>query len=142
VHRRRRVSLSQECGREKNESDSTFLEKLLENNTPDWNSCTFPSCRTLLSVVRLEHVRKIWYLQNLQVICLAILCCLQRFLSNSLRKPSLFLNSSFGAGKYGWDFTGNANLQELHAILQQQFMIRRLKKDVLKYIIDALMEFV
>lgn len=35
-------------------------------------------------------------------------------------------------GQFGWNYSGNANLQELHAILNECFMIRRLKKDVLK----------
>lgn len=33
---------------------------------------------------------------------------------------------------YGWDFTGAANLSELQQRLRSKFMVRRLKKDVLK----------
>jgi superfamily II DNA or RNA helicase len=33
---------------------------------------------------------------------------------------------------YGWDFNGSSNLDELQEILRSKFMVRRLKKDVLK----------
>ena len=33
---------------------------------------------------------------------------------------------------FGWDFTGSSNLDELQEILRSKFMVRRLKKDVLK----------
>lgn len=33
---------------------------------------------------------------------------------------------------FGWDFNGSSNLEELQEILRSKFMVRRLKKDVLK----------
>lgn len=33
---------------------------------------------------------------------------------------------------FGWDFKGCSNMKELKVILETQFMIRRLKSDVLK----------
>lgn len=57
----------------------------------------------------------------------------------SLISPKLFPNF-FGFAKrycnakqsrWGWDFTGSSNTQELHEILTSSCMIRRLKKDVL-----------
>jgi SWI/SNF-related matrix-associated actin-dependent regulator 1 of chromatin subfamily A len=38
--------------------------------------------------------------------------------------------------RWGWQFNGAANLQELHGILRDECMIRRLKKDVLKELPD------
>jgi SNF2 family DNA or RNA helicase len=38
--------------------------------------------------------------------------------------------------KYGWDFTGSSNLDELQARLRSSIMIRRLKKDVLQELPD------
>ncbi len=35
-------------------------------------------------------------------------------------------------GRYGWDYSGSSNLQELHALLRGAIMIRRLKKDTLQ----------
>lgn len=35
-------------------------------------------------------------------------------------------------GKWGWDWTGSSNLEELQGILRETLMVRRLKKDVLK----------
>lgn len=33
--------------------------------------------------------------------------------------------------KFGWDFTGSSNMDELRVLLEEQFMIRRLKSNVL-----------
>lgn len=45
-------------------------------------------------------------------------------------------------GKYGWDFSGSSNEDELHAILKTQIMIRRLKKNVEKEIPDKDYSFI
>ena len=57
----------------------------------------------------------------------------------SLINPTLFPNffefakryCNAKQSKWGWDFTGSSNTQELHEILTSACMIRRLKKDVL-----------
>ena len=58
----------------------------------------------------------------------------------SLISPTLFPNffqfakryCNAKQSKWGWDFTGSSNTQELHEILTSTCMIRRLKKDVLQ----------
>jgi SWI/SNF-related matrix-associated actin-dependent regulator 1 of chromatin subfamily A len=35
-------------------------------------------------------------------------------------------------GRFGWEYTGNSNLQELHALMRHFCMIRRLKSEVLQ----------
>lgn len=34
-------------------------------------------------------------------------------------------------GKFGWDYTGCSNMDELRILLEERFMIRRLKSTVL-----------
>ena len=35
-------------------------------------------------------------------------------------------------GKFGWDFSGSSNLSELNTVLRCTFLVRRLKKDVMR----------
>lgn len=49
---------------------------------------------------------------------------------------------SFSQGKYGWDFTGNSNIPELHWYLENTVLIRRLKKDVLHELPDKVRQCV
>ena len=64
---------------------------------------------------------------------------LEIFNAISLINPKLFPNffqfakryCNAKQSKWGWDFTGSSNTQELHEILTSTCMIRRLKKDVL-----------
>jgi hypothetical protein len=57
---------------------------------------------------------------------------------HSLLPDTFRTASSFGRrycngfeGAYGWDFTGSSNLPELHWLMEETCLIRRLKKDVL-----------
>lgn len=58
----------------------------------------------------------------------------------SMLDPRLFPNWWTFAHRYcgavhtgwAWDFTGSSNIEELHSILTENIMVRRLKKDVLK----------
>jgi len=67
-----------------------------------------------------------------------------------LLKPALFPNfMEYGRRfcgavhtRFGWDFSGATNTQELHEILINSIMIRRLKKDVLKELPDKIHSYV
>jgi SWI/SNF-related matrix-associated actin-dependent regulator 1 of chromatin subfamily A len=67
-----------------------------------------------------------------------------------LIKPELFPNQMDFARtycgarltQYGWDFNGSTNTKQLHSILTDTIMIRRLKKDVLKDLPDKIYSFI
>lgn len=48
----------------------------------------------------------------------------------SFRKYGIRYCAGF-EGPFGWDFKGHSNLVELHFLLQETVMIRRLKQDVM-----------
>ncbi|XP_052808789.1 SWI/SNF-related matrix-associated actin-dependent regulator of chromatin subfamily A-like protein 1 isoform X2 [Mya arenaria] len=63
--------------------------------------------------------------------------------------PYLFKFHDFGvrycAGKqekWGWDFTGFSNMEELQILLQEKIMIRRLKKEVLTELPDKIRQMI
>jgi len=67
-----------------------------------------------------------------------------------LLKPELFPNYMSYAKKYcnarhngfGWDYSGASNIEELHAMLKTNVMIRRLKSEVLKELPPKIYSFV
>ncbi len=67
-----------------------------------------------------------------------------------ITKPTLFPNKwaflqRYCGAKYtgfGWDFNGASNIEELHKILKENVMVRRLKKDVLTELPDKTYSFI
>ena len=48
----------------------------------------------------------------------------------------------FVPGKSGYDFSGHSNMNELKLIMEERFMIRRLKSDVLKQLPSKMREMI
>ena len=65
----------------------------------------------------------------------AWMCCNVFVPSQSFRPFGLRYCQGF-RGRWGWDWSGAAHLQELYAILSQKVMVRRLKQDVLTELPD------
>ena len=51
--------------------------------------------------------------------------------SDIVTQEKVYLNFLYSLGYFGIDWTGSANMRELHLMLEKGLMIRRLKSEVL-----------